>query len=251
MKYKTKQNYWKLDISKRAYLAAFVRGCLLIACISYLFYGTFLGAILLSPYLIRYMKSWEKQMVRKKKQAFRLQFKEAIQSLSAALNVGYSVENAMREVFRDLQLLYQQEERILQEFRYMIRQLEMNLPVESVLREFASRTQDEEVGLFVTVFALAKRTGGDLISVIRSASSQISEKIDVEREIQVMLSAKKLEFQIMSLVPFMMVGYLKLCFPDFLKVLYGNWLGFIFMTVCLLIYAGAYEVGKHMVEIEV
>ena len=66
-----------------------------------------------------------------------MQFREAIRSLSAALNVGYSVENAMREAFRDLQLLYEKEDYIIREFRYMLRQLEMNLPVENVWKEFA------------------------------------------------------------------------------------------------------------------
>ena len=89
MSYKRKKNYWRQDIRWIEYFKAVLLGVLLIGMVSYLFYGTFLGAILLSPYLIRYMKSWERQMIQKKKQAFQLQFKEAIEALSAALNVGY------------------------------------------------------------------------------------------------------------------------------------------------------------------
>lgn len=251
MKYKTKTNYLKQDISKGTYLKAVLQGTIIIMGVSYIFYGTFLGAILLSPYLIRYVKSWEKQMLQKKKHLFQLQFKEAIQSLSAALNVGYSVENAMRETFRDLQLLYKKEDFIMKEFRYMIRQLEMNLPVETIWKEFASRTEDEEVTLFVTVFAMAKRTGGDMIGIIHNAVSHISEKIEVKREIDTIMTAKRLEFRIMSVVPFVMICYLKMSFPDFMEVLYGNVFGIILMTVCLLIYVGAYELGQRIVEIEV
>lgn len=251
MKYKTKKNYWKQDISKTAYIQAFLQGVILLLVISYLFYGTILGAILLSPYLIRYMKSWEKQMLIKKKQAFQLQFREAIRSMSSALNVGYSVENAMREAFRDLQLLYEKNDYIMKEFCYMIRQLEMNLPVENIWKEFAVRVEDEEVRLFVTVFTMAKRSGGDTIRIIRSAVEQIGEKIEVKREIDTMMTAKRLEFRIMSMVPIVMICYLKASFSGFVNVLYGNAFGVIFMTVCLAIYAGAYELGKHIVEIEV
>ena len=251
MKYKTKRNYWRQDIHRASYMRAVLQGVLLLMGISYLFYGTFLGAILLSPYLIRYIKSWEKQMLKKKKQAFRIQFQEAIRAMSSALNVGYSVENAMRETFRELQLLYKKDDFIMKEFRYMLRQLEMNLPVENIWKEFAARVDDEDVRLFVTVFTMAKRSGGDMIRIISSAVEQISGKIEVKREIATMMSAKRLEFKIMSVVPIAMICYLKLSFSEFIGTLYGNVFGVIFMTICLAIYAGAFEFGQHIVEIEV
>lgn len=251
MKCKTKKSYWQQDISKVEYFKAFLMGAGLISLVSYLFYGTVWCGILLSPYLIRHFRFWERRTIRNRQQEFQIQFKEAIQSMSAALNVGYSVENAMREAWKDLQLLYKKEEPILQEFRYMIRQLEMNLTVEAILKEFAARTGDEEVWTFVTVFSMAKRSGGDMIGIIRNAAYQIGEKIDVKREIETMMAAKRLEFRIMSAVPFAMICYMKMSFPAFVNVLYGNVLGVIIMTICLIIYVIAFEVGRRMVEIEV
>jgi len=251
MKYKTKKNYWQQDITRKEYVQAAFIGIILIGSVSYLFYGTILYAILLSPYLIRYFKAWETQILRKKKQTFQLQFKEAIQSISAALNVGYSVENAIRESWKDLQLLYKKDEKILREFAYMVRQLDMNIPVEQILKEFSQRTEDEDVRLFVTVFSMAKRSGGDMIQIIRNAANQISEKIDVKREIETMMTAKKYEFRIMSMIPFGMICYLKVSFPEFMEVLYGNLLGVMIMSICLFIYVAAYELGKRFVEIEV
>ena len=251
MKYKKKKNYWQQGIRKSEYLVAFLQGSFLIGLVSYLFYGTWVCAILFSPYLIWYMKSWEKQLIKKKQNSFRLQFKEAIQSLSAALNVGYSVENAMRETVNDLKGIYKQDDTILHEFSYMIRQLQMNVTVETVLQNFAKRTGDEDVQTFVTVFNMAKRSGGDTLEIIRSAVRQMGEKIDVEREIVTLMSAKKMEFRIMTVIPMAMILYLKLSFPEFLDVLYGNVIGAVIMSLCLLIYLGAYEVGKRIVEIEV
>ncbi len=251
MKCKTKKNYWQRDIGKAEYLRAILQGSLLICVVSYLFYGNLWCAILMSPYLIRYLKSWQKNTIQKKKQNFQLQFKEGILSLSSALNVGYSVENALREAWKDMKLLYRKEEPILREFAYMVRQLEMNMTVEQILNEFALRTEEEEVQTFVTVFAMAKRSGGDMISIIRNAVYQIGEKIDVKREIDTMMTAKKLEFRIMCAIPFAMICYLKLSFPEFMEVLYGNLLGVVIMTVCLGIYAVSYELGKRIVEVEV
>lgn len=233
------------------YLLALAKGILLIGIISYLFYGTWICTILFSPYLIWYIKSWEKQLVKKKQSKFRLQFKEAIQSLSAALNVGYSVENAMRETIKDLKGIYKKDDMILREFSYMIRQLQMNVSVETVLQDFAQRTADEDVQTFVTVFNMAKRSGGDTMEIIRNAVRQMGEKIDVEREITTLVSGKKLELKIMTMIPLGMVLYMKISFPEFLDVLYGNLAGVIIMSICLLVYVVAYEMGRRIVEIEV
>ena len=230
------------------YLGAFLQGSLILMVVSYLFYGTWVCALLFSPYLIRYIKTWEKRTIKKRQQAFRLQFKEAIQSLSAGLNVGYSVENALRETCKDLQEIYRKDEVILRELAYMVRQMKMNMTAESV---FAARTGDEDVQTFVTVFNMAKRSGGDTMEIIRNVVRQMGEKIDVEREISTMISAKKMELTIMSVIPFAMIGYMRISFPEFLGVLYGNLAGVIIMSVCLIVYLVSYEMGKRMVEIEV
>ncbi len=251
MKCKTKKSYWQQDITKLSYAGAVLKGLGLLLVISYLFYGTFWCAFLFSPYLIRYMKSWEKQTILKKKQLFQLQFKDAMQSISAALNVGYSVENAMREAKKELALLYRSEDMILREFAYMVHQLDMNLTLEEVLQQFAARTEEEDVQTFVTVFSMAKRSGGDMISIIRNAVSRIGEKMDVKREIETTMAAKKLEFRIMTVIPFAMICYLKFSFSGFVDVLYGNLVGCVVMTISLAIYVVSYEIGKRIVEIEV
>lgn len=251
MSYKTEKNYWQQDIRKREYGKAFLGGVLLIGVVSYLFYGTLWVALLFSPYLILHMKSWKRDMTLKRQQDFRFQFKEMIQSMAAALSVGYSVENALKEAAKDLRSIYKADDMILRELSFMLRQIQMNVTAEQAFRELAGRVRDEDVETFVTVFTMAKRSGGDTLEIIRNAARQIGEKIDVEREIVTIMAAKKMEFRIMTLIPFGMILYLRISFPEFFQVLYGNLLGAIVMSICLLIYLIAYVSGKKMVEIEV
>ena len=251
MRFKIKKNYWQQDIRRRDYLLATLVGVLAILMISYMLYGTCLCAILLSPYLIYFLKSWEKQWIEKRKNMFQLQFKEAVQALATALNVGYSVENAMREVLKDLQVIYKKDELIIREFRYMVRQLDVNFTIEKVLQEFSERTKEEDVQTFVTIFVMAKRSGGDMIGIIRNTVQQMSEKADIRREIGTIIASKKLEFKVMSAIPFGMICYMKFSFPEFMGILYGNVAGVVIMTICFLGYVIAYEAGKRIVEIEV
>ena len=90
-----------------------------------------------------------------------------------------------------------------------------------------------------------------MIGIIKNAVRQIGEKIDVKREIDTMMTAKQLEFRIMSAIPFAMILYIRLSFPNFMNVLYGNVLGGIIMSLSLVVYMAAYIFGKRIVEIEV
>ena len=89
------------------------------------------------------------------------------------------------------------------------------------------------------------------MEIIRNAVRQMGEKIDVEREITTLVSGKKLELKIMTMIPLGMVLYMKISFPEFLDVLYRNIAGVIIMSICLLVYVVAYEMGRRIVEIEV
>ena len=54
------------------------------------------------PIALLYVKNWEEECCKQKKEEFREQFRESIQTLSAILKVGYSVENAIRETWKEI-----------------------------------------------------------------------------------------------------------------------------------------------------
>ena len=203
------------------------------------------------PIALLYVKNWEEECCKQKKEEFREQFRESIQTLSAILKVGYSVENSIRETWKEICPIYKKKTRIIKEYETMVHQLDLNMTAEEVMKQFADRVKEEDVENFVTVFGAAKRLGGDSIAIIRHAADAIGEKMEVEREIQVMLTSKKLEFKIMCVIPFVIILYMRSAFPEFMAVLYGNLAGTLFMTICLMVYLTAYQLGKKMTQIEV
>lgn len=223
----------------------------MICLTAYLFYRSLLALPFLSPVFFWYIFQWERSSIKKKEQEFQLQFKEALQALSASLNVGYSMENAVKEAKKDLSLLYGPEVRIMREFSLMIHQLNMNVTAEQAFLEFAGRVEQEDAVNFAAVIVTAKRSGGDLMEILRSSITQICDKIEVKKEIQTLLAAKRLEFLVMAAIPFGILFYMQFSFPEFMGVLYGTALGTSLMTGCLLIYLGACYLGMKIIEIEV
>lgn len=246
-----RKSSWLQDIKKHEYLIGLAKSTVIFGLILYLFYESFLPGIILFPVWGFYMKEWLEEMTDKKEEEFRVQFKDSIQIMAGALKAGYSAENAIRETCHDLKPMYKSESRIIKEYEIMIRKLKIHIPVGQVLSEFAENVEQEDVDNFVTVFTTAQKSGGDSIVIIKDAVKVISEKMETEKEIQTMIASKKLEFEIMSMIPFGMIGYMKLTFGDFLKVLYGNPAGIIVMSICLALYFTAYIWGKKMIKIEV
>lgn len=227
------------------------KSLVLVLLVTFIFYSDVRALVFFLPLAGKVYRALIRQEIQKKKILFEGQFQVALQSLSAQLNIGYSMENSLREVQKDLQMLYPKEELINREFGFMVRQLGMNITVEEIWQQFAARTQLESVENFVMVIVLAKRNGGDSLQIIRNAVRQIQDQVEVRREIQTVTAAKRLEFQMMCIIPMGIIAYMRVCFPDFMKILYGNVFGIIFMTICLGIYLYAWKIGNRIIEIEV
>lgn len=218
---------------------------------AWLYYRSAWSVLALSPVCLWYYRNLKKECIERKQTEFLLQFKEMIQGISSALHVGYSIENAVRETQKELLLLYSEDEMITKELEFMVQQIRVNVPAEQVFEEFAERTMLEDVKNFSGVFKAAKRSGGDMIAIIRNTADQIGDKIDVRREIETILAAKQYEFKVMSIVPYGIIAYMTLSFSEFMDKLYGNILGIGVMSGCLCIYTAAYAIGVKLVKIEV
>lgn len=242
---------WLQDIRKSEYVAGTAKNAGVFILMMYVFYESFLPAFVLFPILIMYMREWLIDIAGKKKREFMEQFRTAIQAMASALKAGYAAENAVREAYRDISSIYGKDARIIREFSTIIHQLDMKISLTSVFEGFAARTEQEDVENFVHVFSAAKKSGGDSIAIVRSAIRVISEKIETEKEIETMIAAKKIEFEIMCAVPYVIILYMKATFGEFLSVLYGNVSGVAVMSICLAVYIGAYQVGRKMIRIEV
>lgn len=221
------------------------------ALISFIFYRSILPFVLILPLFFKYRKYRKKVFSEKRKKELSSQFRESILSVSNALNAGYSVENAFIEGYSDMQQMYGSDAVITKEYRMIAKRLKNNESIELIMSDFAERSGIEDIKDFADVFSAAKRTGGDMTKIIKRAASNISDKIDVKREIDTLMSSKKYEQRIMEIVPFAIIGYLGITSPGFLDILYHNLTGVAVMSVCLAIYAAGFYLAEKVINIEV
>lgn len=233
-------------------LSGAIKGICVSGLMTYTFYRSIPVFLFLAPagVLIGLVRE-RKERKEKRKQELSMQFKEGIMILAASLRAGYSIENAMLSGVRELTTLYGKDGWITAEFSWMVQQIRMNRTVEDVLGDFADRSGIEDIRSFAEVFAVAKRSSGDIGTVMRSTAEHIREKMQVREEIMTITASRKFEQKIMNLVPFFLVFYVERASPGFFDQMYETTLGHILMSVCLVMYLVSYVSAEKILAIEI
>ena len=107
----------------------------------------------------------------------------------------------------------------------------------------------EDIHSLAEVFSIAKRSGGNLINILKYTETLFIQKETIKNEIQTMITGKKLEILIMSMIPAGMISYLSISSPGFLEPLYHNFIGVMIMTGCLILNIIACELANHFMDI--
>lgn len=205
--------------------------------LSYLFYHNWLlclatglagGAL--------YPKYRKQVLAERQKWSLMVEFKDAMESMIAALAAGYSMENAITEAYHDMLLLQGGETEMLRELSEIRKKLQLQHTLDELLLDLGRRSGVEDIVTFAQIYATARRSGGNLVRIMKRTADNIAEKIEIQREIQTMIAGKKMEAICMMVIPLCIILYLQIGSPDFLSPLYVNPMGVIFMSAALLIY---------------
>ena len=116
---------------------------------------------------------------------------------------------------------------------------------------FSDRSGLEDIANFTDVFVMSMNTGGKQAEIIKSTINTIVEKIEIKREIEVMVAEKKFEAKVMNVMPFLIMAGLSLSAGDYMDPLFTGIIGRVVITVVLLLLGIAYLVSQKIMRIEV
>lgn len=244
-------DYNKYKMSKKELILTYVKGFVILAILSYLFFQNIMFIIILSPLTYLFYLSQKKKKIEQRKWELNVQFRDSLLNVLAALDVGLSIENAFHTAYQDLKLIYKEADYIVEEYRQISFKLKANQNIEEILCDLGEKSHVEDIICFADVLLTAKRSGGDIVSVIRATCSVISDKIEVKKDIKTVIMEKKLEADVMKLVPCGIICYFNLASPGFLSPLYHNPSGIIIMSILLITYLGTIKLMERLVAIQI
>jgi tight adherence protein B len=240
-------------LSKSEKTIAILVGAIFCFLVGYLFYMNLVVAIIISLLGFYFPKIRKKQLRDKRKRELTLQFKQMLFSLSSALSAGKSVDMAFKEVVKDLRLLYPDSNTyIIRELELINRRIANGNTISSAIKEFSDRADIDDISNFSDVFITSTSTGGDLVEIISRTSTIISEKLEVQQEIQILVSGKKLESNILMLAPLGIIAFMAFAADGYMDPMYefpGP--GPFIMTACIGVLGFVYWLLQKIMDIRV
>ena len=219
--------------------------------IAWLVYRSF-WALLLFPLVWFFLKKQEERIKNEVKQnQFRIEFLHGIEVLNVSLQAGFSMENAWREVEKENRLLYGETSEFGLDVHEMNQKVLHNMPIEKLLLDMAYKSKIEEVVQFAELMEYGKRSGSNWKHIIDVTVEQMLEANEAKQQIEVIIAEKKMEQQIMNILPLGLLAFLQMTAWDYMSVLYHNWLGVICMSIFLAGYIAAFYLSQKILRIEV
>lgn len=248
--YYTDYNTYKMTFGEKIFyilLAAIV-----IFIIGFIFYRSIIISLILTPLAFLYPRYRLTQIIHKRKKQLTLQFKDMLYSLSSSIGSGNSVETSLNMVLNDMERQYFDPDTfIIKELELMISRLSLNQNIEDIFKDFAERSGVEDIKTFASIFEISKRTGGNLMDIIRQSSIIITEKIEMRMEIDTSLAGRKMEQKVLTIIPIALIWVLTETTEGFMDVIFTTREGRVVATVALIMILAGYLWSKKLTDIEI
>jgi tight adherence protein B len=190
-------------------------------------------------------------MAKKRRQKLRTQFFDLLEALSVAMRAGNPPALALQSAREDLTLLYPDNSDIIIELDIIISMFQNAVPLSESFLDFAQRSGLEDVESFASIYKTIEGKAGRADEIVRQTQSIISDKIEIEMEIETLMTAAKSEMNTMTMMPLLILLIMGYAGAGFMDSIYTTSVGRIVATVGLAIFAISVIIGKKISSIKV
>lgn len=244
-----KTDYRTFHLNPGQWLLGVILGAVLLGVITTMFFrkwplilaGAVLGAAA-GPRMLR------RRNMEKRRQQLSVEFKDALYDLTVGLRAGRSLEGAFSAALEDMDaritpLLYQ-------EWKHVVGQSKLGIPVEDSLRDLGERSGIEEISSFARAVEICKRSEGNIAVLMENTIRMLQDRMEIREDLRVLLAQKRIEQRIMNVMPFVILILLMVLSPDYLAPLYTSVRGYLIMAVCAIISIISIFLSRKIVQIE-
>lgn len=246
------------------FLIGFVAG----AAVGYLFYGGLAKDEYGDPTMMTYVLNilisgaagigagcgflpLRRDMIQKNRiRKLKAQFRDMLEAFNTSLGAGKNVTDSFHSVYEDLKIQYEEDAYILKELEVILSCMANNVDLEVPLTDFGARSGVEDIVSFANVFQICYRKGGNIKDTIRNTQMILSDKMEIEEEIETTVTGAKSEQYLMLIMPVLLIGMIKVMSADF-AANFATLSGIIATTIGIVMFIIAYLTGRAVLNIKV
>lgn len=245
-------DYSEYKLSVKEKYSFFAAGYLCVFAVTYLFYHSLVFSVASGTICLLLKDPFVKWKAEKRRGLLITQFKDMLYSMSAYVAANIQIAQALEGSLDNLRSMYDDDSPLVTELEYMVRNIRENKESEiRLLQNFAERSGCEDIENFVQVYVACTVTGGDMEKALKNTIEILMDKINIEREIRTLTAQKKLEGNIITAMPVIVILFLNIFSPDYLSPLYATLWGRVLMTGAIVGLAAAHWLMRRLTDIEV
>jgi len=182
--------------------------------------------------------------VKKRLYKLRIQFFDMLEAMSVALRAGNSLLKSLQSAREDLTLIYPQDSDIITELDIIIGRFNNAMPMSVAFSDLAQRSGLEDITSFATIYATIEGKSGRADEIVRETQQIIADKMEIEMEIDTLLTAAKSEVNIMLFMPLVILGVIGYAGAGFMDAIYTTAAGRVVSTGGLIAFIVSFILAR-------
>jgi len=169
-----------------------------------------------------------------------MQFFDLLEAMSVSLRAGNPLIKALESARVDLALMYPEDSDIIVELNIIIGRFNNAVPLSEIFSDLAQRSGLDDIQSFASIYKTIEGKSSRADEIVRETQSIISDKMEIEMEIETMMSAAKNEANIMLAMPLVIVGAIGYVGAGFMDAIYTTFVGRVVATIGLGLFILSY-----------
>ncbi|MEW8506905.1 MAG: type II secretion system F family protein [Candidatus Thiodiazotropha sp.] len=195
----------------------------------YLVTGSFFYTVLSVVILIVLPKLLLMRMEAKRKDKLVQALPDALTQIASGMSAGQTFLSAVETMVKETK------GPVSQEFSLVLREQRLGMTLAEAMDNLAERVQAEELDLVVTATQIANEVGGNLSEIFNRLSASLRRKMEMEGKIKALTSQGVLQGWVVGMLPFFIIGALYFVDRDNIAPIFSNLLGWIFLTIIVIL----------------
>jgi len=174
--------------------------------------------------------------VKKRTDKLRVQFFDLLEAMSVAMRAGNPLLKSLQSAREDLVLIYSDDSDIITELDIIIGRFNNAVPMSVAFSDLAQRSGLEDIASFASIYATIEGKSSRADEIVRETQQIIADKMEIEMEIETLMTAAKSEVSIMLLMPLVILGVIGYAGAGFMDSIYTTGAGRVVSTGGLVVF---------------
>ena len=193
----------------------------------------------------------QQKAIQKRIYRLRTQFFDLLEAMSVAMRAGNPVLKALESARDDLVLIHGENSDIITELDIILSRFQNAVSLSKAFSDLAQRSGLEDIESFASIYATIEGKSSRADEIIRETQSVISDKMEIEMEIDTLMSAAKSEVNIMLFMPLVILLVIGYAGAGFMDAVYTEPIGRVVATGGLIVFIISYLMARKFSNVKI